>query len=189
MVRHGGSKIGSARNADGKASSWSIAHICKRFFLAWTAVLTGLVSMLLLFPVFQVTTDQLAPTLQPGAYVLTVPFGPVETGDFICFSYNTTVQFSRVIGVPGDYVVMDDAGNVVVNGHKLDEPYVTEKGLGACDIAFPYHVPENAYFVLSDQRLTGIDSRNQQFGCVPGEQIIGKVLGAFWPLDCLAWLY
>lgn len=164
--------------------------ICwKRIWLVCTVILVILVSVLLVFPVYQVTTNQMEPTLKKGAFVLILPSGNYQTGDFVCFTHNETVQFSRVIGIPGDYVVMDDNGDVVVNGHKLDEPYVEDKGMGQCNITFPYHVPEDAYFMLSDQRLTGVDSRYQEFGCILQEQIVGKAVGAFWPMDCLAWLY
>ena len=45
---------------------------------------------------------------------------------------------------------MDDQGNVSVNNKPLDEPYVTEKSLGVCEIEFPYLVPDNKIFLLGD---------------------------------------
>ena len=52
----------------------------------------------------------------------------------------------RVIGTPGDYIDIDEDGNVYVNGEKLDEPYAIKKDLGECDIDFPYQVPEGKHF-------------------------------------------
>ena len=96
--------------------------------------------------------------------------------------YEGKLLIKRVIAVGGDSVDIDREGNVSVNGQKLDEPYVTEKSLGECDIEFPFTVPEGRVFVMGDQRDTSIDSRNSVIGCVEKDQIVGKVLGKVWPL-------
>ena len=44
-------------------------------------------------------------------------------------------------------------------------------------------VPENCYFVMGDKRETSIDSRSSVIGCVPEEQIIGKIFCKIWPLS------
>ena len=77
---------------------------------------------------------------------------------------------------------IDEKGNVYINGELIDEPYVSEKSLGECDIDFPYIVPEGRFFVMGDQRDTSIDSRSSVIGCVEKDQIVGKVLGKVWPL-------
>ena len=77
---------------------------------------------------------------------------------------------------------IDEKGNVYINGELIDEPYVSEKSLGECDIDFPYTVPEGRFFVMGDQRDTSIDSRSSVIGCVEKDQIVGKVLGKVWPL-------
>ena len=75
----------------------------------------------------------------------------------------------------------------LVNGQILDEPYVTEKALGECDMEFPYQVPENQYFLLGDQRATSIDSRSTVIGCITTEQMLGKIFLRIWPLPELQW--
>lgn len=47
---------------------------------------------------------------------------------------------------------IDDEGNVSVNGEVLDEPYVSEKALGDCNIELPYQVPDGRCFVMGDHR-------------------------------------
>lgn len=54
----------------------------------------------------------------------------------------------RVIAGPGDWVYIDDDGNVFVNGEELDEPYLQEKALGDTDLEYPYQVPEKRWFVM-----------------------------------------
>ena len=64
----------------------------------------------------------------------------------------------------------------------IDEPYLTDKALGDCDIDLPYQVPESQYFLMGDHRATSIDSRNSVIGCVTQEQMIGKIFFRVWPV-------
>lgn len=89
----------------------------------------------------------------------------------------------RVIGVPGDEVDIRD-NQVFVNGEAVDEPYVDETiftNTSGAILEFPYKVPENQYFVLGDNRENSFDSR--YWGTVPRENIIGKAVLVFYPLD------
>ena len=69
-----------------------------------------------------------------------------------------------------------------VNNVLLDEPYVTEKSLGICDITLPYQVPEGRIFVLGDHRATSVDSRSSTIGSISEEYLVGKILFRVWPL-------
>ena len=72
---------------------------------------------------------------------------------------------------------------VFVNGARLEEPYVKDRGAGICDIEFPYQVPEARWFVMGDHRATSVDSRSSALGCVAEEQIVGKIVFRLWPLS------
>ena len=137
----------------------------------------------LIFPVLRISSDSMANTLTSGDLVMTL--GGVETGagDVIAFNYGSgKVLVKRVIAEAGDVVEIREDGSVYVNEAKLDEPYVTKKALGECDIEMPYTVPEGRVFVLGDCRAESLDSRNTAVGCVAEEQIIGRVALRIWPL-------
>ena len=80
-------------------------------------------------------------------------------------------------------MAIDAEGNVYVNGALLEEPYVTEKSLGDCDLEFPHRVPGTGYFVLGDRRSNSVDSRNSVVGAITREDIIGRVFVRVWPLS------
>ena len=79
-------------------------------------------------------------------------------------------------------------GYYFLNGEPLDEPYISEKALGECDVEFPYQVPENSYFVMGDHRETSIDSRSSVIGCIAQDQLIGKIFCKVWPLSELEFM-
>ena len=99
------------------------------------------------------------------------------------FYYSNKILIKRIIAVPGDYIWIESDGTVFLNGEPLEEPYVSEKALGECDIDFPYQVPENNYFMMGDHRETSIDSRSSVIGCIAEDQIVGKIFCKFWPLS------
>ena len=123
----------------------------------------------------------MTPTFESGQIVIAKNTEKFEPGELIAFYYNNRVLVKRVVGSPGDWIDIDDKGNVSVNGVVLDEPYLTEKSLAPSDIDFPYQVPENRYFVLGDHRSVSIDSRSSTVGCVSREQLIGKVIFRVYP--------
>lgn len=146
------------------------------------AAIAALIATLVL-PVLEISGTSMEPSLQAGDMVALVKTSDLEHGDLCAFYYSNKVLIKRVIAVPGDYLWIESDGTVVLNGKKLDEPYVTQKALGECDIEFPYQVPESQYFMMGDQRETSIDSRSSKIGCITEEQIIGKLLFRFWPLN------
>lgn len=137
----------------------------------------------LFLPVLQIYGTSMAPTLYDGDIVLTLKTSEFETGDVIAFYYNNKILVKRVIGSSGDWVSMNEDGDVMLNGELLYEPYVVDKSIGECNIEFPYQVPEERLFVMGDHRSVSIDSRNTTIGCISQEQIVGKLVLRIWPFD------
>ena len=150
------------------------------------AAVAALVATLIL-PVLQIAGTIMEPSLKDGNIVLLVKKRNLDTGDLCAFYYSNKILIKRVIAAPGDYIWMEDDGTVYLNGEVLDEPYVSQKALGECDVEFPYQVPENSYFVMGDHRETSIDSRSSVIGCVTDDQILGRILCRVWPLSHLSW--
>jgi len=133
-------------------------------------------------PVLQIYGASMAPTLEEDDIVLSFKGLSFSSGDLIGFYVGNKLLVKRYIAGPGQWVDIDETGNVYVDGELLDEPYINEKALGECNIDLPYQVPDNRHFVMGDQRAASVDSRNTAVGCVEEEQIVGKILFRIWPL-------
>ena len=110
----------------------------------------------------------------------------MKQGDLIAFYYGDKLLIKRCIAAPGQWVDIDEDGNVYVDSILLEEPYLQEKALGECDISLPYQVPDNRWFLMGDHRAVSLDSRSTQIGCISQEQILGTVVIRVWPLAQLS---
>ena len=142
----------------------------------------ALVTYLCLFNFSIVRGSSMAPRIHDGDRILIDHFSymmaPVERGDIVVLKYPldpTVAYIKRVIGLPGDHVVLEE-GRVFVNGTPLEEPYVDDPdAYSDVDVeVLPAH-----YFVLGDNRRRSCDSR--EFGQVPGDYVRGKVDLRVWP--------
>lgn len=152
------------------------------YSLITVAAVAVLVATLLL-PVLQIYGTSMTPTLHDGDIVLSVKTGKLEQGDIVAFYYNNKILVKRVIAGPGQWVDIDEEGNVYVDGELLDEPYLGDKALGSCNIQLPYQVPDGRWFVMGDHRSVSVDSRDRAVGCVSEEQIVGRLTFRVWPLN------
>lgn len=149
------------------------------FMVAAAAVLVAT----MLLPVLRIYGSSMTPTLCEGDIVVSLKTMDFERGDIISFYYNNKMLVKRVIAFSGEWVNIDEEGNVFVDGQLLDEPYIDEKALGECDIEMPYQVPDGRLFVMGDHRATSADSRTTTVGCVMEEQIVGRIIYRVWPLN------
>jgi len=89
----------------------------------------------------------------------------------------------RVVGLPGDTIELR-GGRVLVNGAPLDEPYLHGLSTACAGACGPFALGPDEYFVMGDNRANSLDSRS--FGPIPGDQIVGRVVARYWPLDAIS---
>lgn len=101
----------------------------------------------------------------------------IERFDVVVFRFpddNDRIMVKRIIGLPGETVMIKD-GKVYIDDELLEEDYLREtpfeENLG------PFHVPEDGYFVMGDNRNNSHDSRYWNNTYLSFDEIIGKVIG------------
>ncbi len=146
---------------------------------AAAAVLVAVLAL----PVFRIYGSSMTPTLYEGDIVIAFSNHKFATGDLVGFYHGNKLLVKRCIAGPGEMLSIDADGNVFVDGKKLNEPYVSQKSLGECDIKMPYQIPENKWFFMGDHREVSFDSRVSAIGCIDKDQVKGKVLFRIWPLS------
>jgi signal peptidase I len=106
----------------------------------------------------------------------------IERGDVVVFHAPENIgeekdMVKRVIGLPGETLEIAN-GLVYINEQALDEPYVAE----APNYAFgPVVVPEDAYFVMGDNRNHSLDSH--VWGVLAESYITGRIWIRYYPLS------
>jgi signal peptidase I len=117
---------------------------------------------------------------------------PPSTGDIVVFEpppqlleygYAPGKAFiKRVIGTPGD-VVQISGGSVYLNGQVLVEEYIAEAP--AYELP-PLRVPNDQLFVMGDNRNNSNDSHI--WGFLPQQNVIGRAVFRFFPIDRIGWI-
>ncbi|MEY8436650.1 signal peptidase I [Atopobiaceae bacterium 24-176] len=151
---------------------------------------------------FEIPTESMVDTIQVGDRVLGEKVSYLasdpKAGDVVTFhdpEQPPTTLIKRVIATPGQTVDIKD-GAVYVDGQRLDEPYTEGKPsepikgrhasfLGA-DVAYPYTLAEDEYWVMGDNRTNSLDSR--YFGPIHRDSVTSKAWFIFWPLNDVALL-
>lgn len=147
--------------------------------VAAAAVLTATIFL----PVLRIYGTSMTPTVSESEIVVSLKGSSFEQGDVVALWFGNKLLVKRVIAGPSQWVDIDKDGNVYVDGEPIDEPYVTDKAMGDCNIELPYQVPDEKYFVMGDHRSISQDSRNTTVGSIAEDQIVGKIVFRVWPLE------
>lgn len=100
------------------------------------------------------------------------------------FRYSEETYFiKRIIGMPGETVRIDEAGNIYINGDLLEENYGREVIQYAGRAYEEIELAEDEYFVLGDNRNDSTDSRMPEVGNIHRSEIIGRAWVRIWPFD------
>jgi signal peptidase I len=121
------------------------------------------------------------PTLEDGEFVLVSKlsyiWGDVKRGDIVVFHFPLNPEeelIKRVIGLPGDRILVED-GKVYVNNQLVNEPYIAQPPL----YSGRWRVADDHLFVLGDNRNNSNDSKD--WGLLPMENVVGKAILIYWP--------
>ena len=131
----------------------------------------------------EVLGPSMQPTFHQGQRIFVAKYvvGSPAHGDVIVFKPPVPSQddfIKRVIGVPGDHVVVRD-GVVSVNGQQLDEPYI-HGAISACSGQYcDVTLSPDEYYAMGDNRPNSSDSR--YWGPVKGSSIKGHAWLRYFP--------
>ena len=139
--------------------------------------------------------ESMYPTINAGDFILAntteSAIDEIERFDLVVLKYkydNKHSYIKRVIGLPGDSVKI--VNNVIyINGEELSEyyGYYNEELEGKVNDSFinmsEIKLKIDEYFVMGDNRYTSIDSRNEDFGTLNRDDIIGIAKYRIWPLN------
>lgn len=132
----------------------------------------------------RIESVSMQPTLYEGDFVivnkLAYKLGSPSRGDVVIFLYppdpDREPYIKRVIGLPGDVVTVHN-GSVLINDNEINEPYISAPP----SYSGTWTVPEDKLFVLGDNRNHSSDSHS--WGMVPYENVLGKALLVYLPVD------
>ena len=150
------------------------------------AAIVGLI-MIFIKPIIVKQTSML-PTLQENNYLFlsrqAYNLGEPKRGDILVFPHNEgeeeELYIKRVIGRPGDKITIK-GGTVYINGKAEDDHY-TKDGTTPGSVS-NFAVPEGQLYVMGDNRVVSIDSRDPSVGTVKIDDITGKAIFRLWPFS------
>lgn len=121
---------------------------------------------------------------------LSYRFHDPERFDIIVFPPYGTKEYyiKRIIGLPGETIRIDEAGNIYINDEILEEDYGLETIRNPGRAIEPITLGDDEYFVMGDNRNNSTDSRSAQVGNVKRDTIIGRAWLRIWPLTDIGFL-
>lgn len=109
---------------------------------------------------------------------------PVRVGDWLKELFGLPLSarkdlVKRIVGLPGETISMKD-GETYIDGREVELPSTDAEGPQLDDQDLdPVKIPDDAYYLLGDNRAGSADSRS--FGPVATDAIVGRAFVVVWP--------
>ena len=149
------------------------------------AVVLAVIIRVFLFQPFFIPSESMAPTLTEGDRIIVSKIhyrlGSPKRGEIVVFKYPVNPEkdfIKRVIGLPGETLEIRES-KLYINGEFVEQPFLPP-GLSYGSYG-PVTIPQGQYFMMGDNRNNSEDSRF--WGMLPKENVIGKTLLIYWPLN------
>jgi signal peptidase I len=166
----------------------------KREIKSWTksiciALGVAFVVRTFIFAPYIVEGASMEPTLHNKEKIFVNKFTLTDNfkrGEVVIIKGEEENYVKRIIGIPGDSIEMKQ-DQLLINGVHFKESYLSQNRKLAEQMGSlltgdfgPEIVPKNYYFVMGDNRLHSMDSRNG-LGYIQKESIVGKPEFVFLP--------
>ncbi|WP_238475904.1 signal peptidase I [Clostridium manihotivorum] len=153
--------------------------------IAAAVLIAFLVNKFLLYKVY-VPSASMYPTIKIGDQIVVTKVydrSKLQRGDVIVFHSKELNEdlIKRLIGLPGDTVVIDNEGKMTINDKEYSEPYVKNKE----NLAGSFKVPKDSYLFMGDNRAESDDARRWKQPYINGEEIMGKARFIIYPFNRL----
>lgn len=167
-----------------------------------TLILFVLIRHFIFIPI-EIDGDSMMTTLHDEDRVivdkLTPRFQTYDRFEIVVFSIDGVRYVKRIIGLPGDQIQFED-DELYINGQMIAEPFIQDikdhmHKYGKVTYDFTLEelynlkeVPKGTYFVLGDNRLYSLDSRDSRIGFISEDSIEGRVKLIMFPFDRLQFI-
>ena len=161
--------------------NWFISKVVKRVVYTFqkTKILLGIFLMfLIVFSEGITASGSMEPTIMTGDLTLginTLFWYTPKRGDIVTFRHDDQLWEKRIIGLPGDMIVIKDSV-VYIDGEPLEEDYIPDDVYTFSGIHSIYYVPEGHVMVMGDNRENSNDSRYWEDPYVDMSSIVIKHL-------------
>ena len=174
-------------------------------FVVVVAIGAAMLIRVFLFQQYYIDGPSMQTTLMPQDRVLvnkmSYKLHDIHRGDVIVFDRVTNeVQhddlIKRVLGLPGETLEIRSCV-VYINGVQVEEPYLNleqtsqiepSARCGSHTDMAPVVVPDEQVFVMGDNRVQSLDSRDRNLGPIDTDKVRGRAFVVIWPASAWAWL-
>lgn len=144
------------------------------FFRLLFLALAGYALFTQVFLIAQASGSDMFPSVKDGDLIIGFRLQQEYVkNDVVVYTVNGETRIGRIAARGGDVVMLDDSGNLLVNGTtqsgEIMYPTYAKDGM-----EYPYRVPGGRVFILGDYRTRAEDSRD--FGSIPLEDVECKVI-------------